>query len=130
MRDPRPPGILGDIADAAGEDAALKVRNAFGGRRTRLPGRNKLTSRTAERCRLVEVVGLDAALKIADALIPPMGSVYLDIPRGSRRWQDHEVLALSVDGFSANQIATRLGMTTRTVYRIRQRARRSPTSAS
>ncbi|NVO16099.1 MAG: helix-turn-helix domain-containing protein [Rhodoplanes sp.] len=123
MNDRRFPGILGEIAEAVGEEAALKIREAFGGRRITLPGEHSLRTKVGSQTKLVEVVGIEVALKIADAIVPTTG-IYVNIPRGATEHLERRraVLALSKDGLSVSNIAKRLGLTERTVYRIRQKA--------
>lgn len=121
MADPRFPGILGEIADAAGEEAASKIRDAFGGIRVRLPGAHALDSKAAPRIKVVEVVGIENARRIADAIVPTIG-MYVSIPLGSDSMVDRrqEVIRLTNEGWSVSEIARRLRTTERTVYRIRR----------
>lgn len=108
------PGVLAEIAEIAGEAAALAVAGAKGGRRAYIPAAGNLTRDHW----LVEAVGLDAARKIAMRLgggeVPiPLG------PAGSRARIWHIIREGIEAGLTAPEIAARVGVDEKTVRRHR-----------
>jgi len=106
------PGILCDIAEAAGIEAALAVARARGGCRAYFP--------EAPRCRswLVEAVGLDKAAIIGRLFASGKGGIELEVPRGpalSRVSQWREIYRRLAAGQSKAEIARALGISHKTV---------------
>lgn len=107
------PGILAEIAQAAGPVSALRVADAKGGTRAYVP--------TVERLEddhwLALAVGKDAARKIATIL----GGMHHDIPLGPDAGVRSKARAAIErglkDGLSANQIARNVGVDRTTVFR-------------
>jgi hypothetical protein len=99
MKDCLPHGLQ-QIADAAGIEAALTIALARGGMRLRIPKR-------AEGSILVDLVGIDAAARIVEALADER----IEIPLAAR------VLAewLDAQGWSQEAIANRLRKSRRTI---------------
>lgn len=121
------PGILAEIAEIAGREAAELVAQFKGGGRVYIPPSAGLRSDHW----LATVIGPEKALKIAKALGDPIG-YRVDIPLGPTcegarvaRARTSAVLALTLDGASATAIAHRLGITDRAVRMIRKRLRRT-----
>jgi hypothetical protein len=120
------PELLAEIAEAAGLDAALKLAEEKGGARVSIPARLPAGPHW-----LTECVGPEAAAKIC-ALYRQRSSsdrwrgAYVLIPRGptgaiaAARRRMAQALA---EGASAAEAARRAGMTERTAYRVRSRAR-------
>lgn len=124
MRDALP-GILAEIAEIAGLDAALKVAEAKGGTVARVPSRVR-----AENW-LVKAVGMEKAQAIAahftsgrgiDLLIPlgPTGSYKRDMARRAEAY--HRALA---SGANTQQTARLVGVTRRSVERFKGRLKTS-----
>lgn len=110
------PGILAEIARAAGPRAALRVAEARGGTRAYVP----TVARLEEDHWLVAAAGMDAARKIAAEL----GGEHHDIPLGptGSLSELHARIRRAVgqgreDGMTANQIARQAGVSRRTVFR-------------
>lgn len=110
------PGILSEIADAAGLPAALALAARAGGTEIYVPLADHLTPDHW----LVALVGADAARAIArrwgggGGILIPLG------PAGSRAriWR---AIAKALDaGYSAAEAARRAGVHQRTVYRHRR----------
>jgi hypothetical protein len=106
------PGILAEIADIAGEDAALAVAAARGGTRVYLPpvpGRDHWLSR---------LVGHEAAKAIADRLTCGIAGMRVDLPLGPKGLIARgraKVDRMIADGLSERDIALAAGYTTRGV---------------
>lgn len=106
------PGILAEIAQAAGPVSALRVAEAKGGTRAYFPTPERLDDGHW----LAMAVGMEAAEKIARQL----GGMHHDIPCGpagsrARQWQAIE--RGLADGLSANQVARNVGVDRTTVFR-------------
>lgn len=121
------PGVLGEIAEVAGKEAALKLSAAYGGTRVSFPF--KLSP---DQQWLIDCVGQEAAEAICNyfGVIPATGrgcGAYLEIPRGGFAIIEFhkKIINLSHDGYSAREIALMLGTTERRVYRIRAKYRDS-----
>ncbi|ABD87121.1 hypothetical protein [Rhodopseudomonas palustris] len=122
------PGILGEIAEVAGEEAALKIGAAYGGTRCSIPAQIPDGPHW-----LLDCVGRDAAeaisahFRMMSAGGRYMGA-YLEIPLGSSaKMEFHQmVIALSSGGCLVREIALELKTTERNVYRhlARHRGRR------
>lgn len=106
------PGILAEIADIAGEDAALAVAAARGGTQVYIPpvpNRDHWLSR---------LVGHQAAKEIADRLTCGVGGRRLDLPLGPKGLIARgraKVDRLIGDGRSERDIALATGYTSRAV---------------
>ena len=125
MQRERFPGVLGEIAEVAGEEAAAKIGAAYGGTRIRFP--SKITS---DDHWLVTCVGRSAADSICDYF--RQGSsrggfrgVYLLVPRGNtvKIALHAQIIELSTSGLSAPKIARQLKLSERAVYRHLAKAR-------
>jgi hypothetical protein len=122
------PALLAEIAEAAGLEAALKLAEAYGGKRVRIPARA-----TASGHWLVQCVGREAAETICDLYRQGSGSgrwrgIYVLVPlgptgaiAGARR----RLAKALADGKSAAEAARLAGMTERSAYRARARGRRA-----
>ncbi|KAB2878119.1 MAG: helix-turn-helix domain-containing protein [Pseudorhodoplanes sp.] len=116
------PGILAEIAEAAGEEAARKVAEARGGSRVYLPSVASLQSGRSSW--LQELVGMDAALKIAEACAPIGVNVLIPLgPANPRKKMIASVRERILAGESVSQIVKAVRCTERTVERERQRLR-------
>lgn len=107
------PGILGQIADAIGEDGARRLAMALGGRRVsiaRHPGPSNA---------IAAVVGVEAAQVIAIEI--GWGEVVLPLGPAARPVRIRAMLA---QGLSHNVIAAQVGVSVRTVEYHAQRRRR------
>jgi hypothetical protein len=110
------PGILQEIADVAGEDAALIVAKMVGGRRAYFPPVPKPDHW------LARAVGLDKARAICQhftggkhvELFVPLG------PAGSRARRHRLIAELIDEGASETRIVAAAGVTRATVYRHRK----------
>jgi hypothetical protein len=122
MRDALP-GILAEIADVAGLEAALKVAEVKGGTVARVP------ARLSPGNWLVQAVGMEKAAAISahftagrgiDLLIPlgPTGSYLRDKARRAEAYQ--RALA---SGANTQQTARLVGVTRRSVERFKTRLR-------
>ncbi len=119
------PGILGEIAEAVGEEAALAVAEARGGTLGYFPGVLTLREGRSENNWLIEAVGIEAAIKIAAACSPSRG-VLIDVPLGplARDFRLHqEVDKRLCAGENANEIARALKITRRAVLRRKAKTR-------
>jgi len=108
------PGILADIADAAGPMAALRVAEARGGLLTYFPRMNRLRDDHW----LVMACGWDAARAIARRV----GGSREDVPLGpceSRAAMRRAIRQGLAGGLSGQEIARKVGVTSRTVRRIK-----------
>nr|WP_246432858.1 helix-turn-helix domain-containing protein [Rhodopseudomonas rhenobacensis] len=117
---------MAEIADVAGLDAALKVAESFGGTRKQVPAQVPDGPHW-----LTDCVGRRAAEAICKhfrqgTASGRFGGAYLTIPLGpagtvaaARRRMAKALL----DGKSASEAARIAGMTERTAYRARSRAR-------
>lgn len=108
------PGILAEIADIAGEDAALAVAAARGGTQIYIPPsppRDHWLSR---------LVGHQAAKAIADRLTCGVGGMRVDLPlgpKGHAARQRAKVDRMIHDDRSERDIALATGYTVRSVRR-------------
>lgn len=105
------PGILGQIADAIGEDGARRLAMALGGRRVSI-AKNPGPSNA-----IAAVVGVEAAKIIANDI--GWGEVVLPLGPASR---PARIKAMLTEGLSHNQIAAAIGCSVRTVeYHAQQK---------
>lgn len=106
------PGLLAEIAAAAGLDAALAVAQAKGGRNAYFPARPESDHW------LSRLVGHDRALAIGAAVAPARSGIEMLVPIGQsfhHAQRQRAVLEMSAAGMSAPAIASELGMHVRTV---------------
>ncbi len=114
------PTLLAEIVEVAGVAAALSVARARGGTEIYFP--NPATIHGGSGVWLVEAVGRETALKIAEALFPMGCCVY--IPTWGDAFRRTEVLELTRARRGANEIARVIGCSNRTVFRVRQRLKK------
>lgn len=119
------PGVLGEIAEVAGEEAALKLGAAYGGTRVRFPGHIKSDDHW-----LVTCVGRPAADAICDYFRQgncrgTFHGVYLLVPRGNdtKIALHTQIIKLSESGLSVSKIGRQLNLGERAVYRHLAKAR-------
>lgn len=120
--EPRPalPGVLGEIAEAIGEDWARVVAERLGGRRV------WLAARPGPDGALARAIGVERARAVAEAL---GANLEITIPMGGwageagRRRRIAELLA---EGWSHPRIAGVVGVHQRTVERVAARLRPDP----
>jgi hypothetical protein len=113
----RLPGILGEIADVAGLDAALKLARARGGTAMKISGKPGGA--------LAQIVGDEAAWKIADLL----GSIEYTIPMANLRGQKArraKARLLLQQGVPSSKVALAVDVHLRTIERLRRREREDP----
>jgi len=108
----RLPGILGRIADVAGVAAALKLAHARGGTEMKISGRAGGA--------LAQIVGDDAAAKIAELLGPEKYTIPMAHVRGARGRREMVAKLLKSDA-SVREIAQAADVHERTVYRVQER---------
>ncbi len=116
----RLPGILQEIADAAGLEVALKIAKAKGGTRVDFPGVKALGTRRKNW--LTELVGEDAAKKVARAIGDPNG-IKLDVPTARNAFLAEAIGRRLGGSDGAQRIALACGCHVRTVHRYRARLR-------
>ena len=109
------PGILADIADAAGPLAAHRVAEARGGRMTYFPMSDRLTDDHG----LVTACGWDAARAIARRVGGCKTEVPLGPLSGNRATVRRAIRAALAEGVSGQEIARRVGVTGRTVRNVK-----------
>ncbi len=112
----RLPGVLGDIARIAGEDAALAIAEARGGTQVYIP-----PEPPADHW-LSKLVGREASKEIAALLTCGVGGLRVVLPTGpagSSARTRAKVDALILEGRSERDIALATGYTTRSVRRRR-----------
>lgn len=107
------PGVLAQVAQAAGLEAAVRLAQARGGGRAYIPAPEALHDRHW----LVLAVGMEAALAIASAL----GGNEVEVPLGPFAGNRAHVWAAIErglnEGLSVEQAARQVGVTARTVRR-------------
>lgn len=106
------PGVLGQIADAIGEDLATRLAEQLGGHEVQIPK----TPRPGNM--VVDVIGEDAARILAAEI----GHGRLRLPMGPAR-RDERIRALLRDGRPHREIARAVGVHRRTVEYHAQRMR-------
>ncbi|SCW61613.1 hypothetical protein SAMN02927924_01679 [Sphingobium faniae] len=111
------PGVLAEIADVAGEDAALAIASARGGTQIYVP-----PVPDADHW-ISKLVGVEAARAIADRLTCGIGiALRLDLPlgpAGHAARQRAQVDAMIAENRSERDIALATGYTIRTIRRRR-----------
>lgn len=109
------PGVLEDIAEAAGIDAALKLAEAFGGTELVIPAAHRVCADH----QLAKIVGLDAARKICELWV--RGTVLIPGgPANGRTKQQMLMRQRLLEGVSASLVAKEVGVHLRTVWRMKQ----------
>ena len=113
------PGVLAEIADAAGEDAAVLVAKVAGGRRVYIPRPAGLRPGHW----LVEAVGPDRARLIAGLL--GGGEIDLPLGPGGSRAQTTRAIHRALDnGLSVTAIVRLTGVDDSTVWRHKAKRRK------
>lgn len=115
------PQVLADIARIAGEEAARRVAGTVGGTQVYIP------PHPGPDHWLAQLVGLEAARKIADHFTAGVGPLRLEIPLGDAGFiasAQARCDAMLAAGASERDIALALRYTTRTVRRRRARLKR------
>jgi len=110
------PGILGEIAEIAGEAAALKVARAKGGTRAYFP------AKPAPGNWLVDAVGQSTAEQICSALVAGTRGVELPVPLGplgTRAQTWHTLQRAFASGAKVPEAARLAGVDERTARRHR-----------
>ncbi len=123
------PGVLQEIAEVAGEAAALSIAARQGGRRVYIPAESRLfLDDPRDTYWLVECVGIEAARKICKHFEVDGRGQRIDIPlhvggtyRQFVRSLAERLHKLDREGKSSTEIARQLGLTQRTVHRHRAR---------
>lgn len=114
------PGLLREIAEIAGEAAALRVAQARGGTRAYIPRPENLSATHW----LVQALGLEPARELASIY----QGEHLDIPLGPHAGNQAAITAAITrglaEGRSAADIARAVGVTERTVTNHRARQQR------
>jgi hypothetical protein len=113
----RLPGILGEIADVAGEVAALKLAQARGGTEMKISGRAGGV--------LAQIVGDEAAAKIAELLGPEKYTIPMASVRGRAARQAALAKAMA-EGTSSNAAALQHDVHERTARRARRKLKEGP----
>jgi hypothetical protein len=107
------PGVLAQVAQAAGLEASVRLAKARGGGRAYIPAPEALHSRHW----LVLAVGMEAALAITSAL----GGNEVEVPLGPFAGNRAHIWAAIErglnDGLSVEEAARQVGVTARTVRR-------------
>ncbi len=121
------PAVLQEIAEVAGETAALAIAARHGGRRVYIPAASKLLAGN-DNYWLVECVGIELALKICKHFEVDGRGQRIEIPlhvggtyRQFVRSIAERLHELDREGKSSTEIARQLGLTQRTVHRHRAR---------
>lgn len=118
------PGVLAEIAEIAGEDAALAIAQARGGTQIYLPPVPKADHWISE------LLGHETALAIADKLTSGF-PMRLDVPSGPTTYAaQRRALAdrMIAEGRSESEIALATGYSGRAVRRRRAIARNAPSA--
>lgn len=120
------PGILQEIAETAGETAALTIASRYGGTRVYFPARTN----GIEKHWLVDCVGPDAANKLCDHFAVDGRGQRIEIPlyvggtyRQFVRAVAQRLHELNEEGASSTEIVRQVGVTQRSVHRHRARHR-------
>ena len=113
------PGLLSEIAEVAGLEAALQIAEARGGNRVYIP------ERAPDNHWLVQTVGREAADAICAHFAVPSG-IEIELPcgpvgrQGNYERRLHEMI---LAGKTSTEITRTLGISRRTVHRHRRRLR-------
>lgn len=93
------PGVLGEIAAVAGEDAAIRIAQARGGTQVYIP------PEPASDHWLCRLIGHEKALRVCDLLTCGVGGTRIDLPLGPR---GHEArMRAKVDAMLAEDCSER-----------------------
>ncbi|PRA87941.1 helix-turn-helix domain-containing protein [Ochrobactrum sp. MYb29] len=112
------PGVLAEIAEAAGTEVAWAIARAQGGINVYIPAQPK------DDHWLVELIGRVAAEKVSKHFCVGKSGVRVDIPMAKHtRARERLVKALEA-GMTAPQAALAAGMHQRSAYRARKRIRK------
>ncbi|MEO8343372.1 MAG: Mor transcription activator family protein [Gallionella sp.] len=106
------PGVLAEIADAIGEDAAMTIANQYGGTRLYVPKRIQVVHP------LAELLGMEAAQKLASVL---GGQDHFDIPQAvalKRAKRNAQIFADRAEGASVSELARKNSMSERNIRAI------------
>lgn len=110
------PELLRDCAERFGDAAALRLAGRIGGRKIEVPTGARPTKIDAE-------IGPELAAWLRET----RGGLVIQVPNFAARLADERRnFVLCNPGLSANDIATRLGITSRRVVQIRSEARADP----
>lgn len=112
------PGVLAEIAEAAGEEAALAIAKELGGTQIYVPPVPAIDHW------LSRLVGIENARAIADKLTCGVGGRRVDLPLGPRGHAENQrarVDAMIREGRSERDIALATGYSIRGVRRRRAR---------
>jgi hypothetical protein len=120
------PAMLQEIAEVAGEAAALKIAAQYGGKRVYIPARPGPDDHW-----LTALVGIEAATRLCTHFaVDRRRGAQIEIPlhatgtyRQFLRSLSRQMHELNEAGLSSSEIAGRLGLTQRTVFRHRERHR-------
>lgn len=110
------PGVLRQIAEVVGEDAALAIADARGGTQVYIP------PRPAAGHWLIKLIGRERADKVCDHLTCGVGPLRVDLPLGPTGYcmtGRAKVDALLAEGHSESHIARITGYTIRGVRKRR-----------
>jgi hypothetical protein len=104
------PGLLGEVYDFAGAEAAMSLAAKYGGLKVSVPAEPTADSP------LAQCVGLEVARWLGEHY----GAESLRVPLGPRD-RTRQIEALVADGWTTADIVRRLGVADRTVARARER---------
>jgi len=111
-----------ELVETAGQEAALALCRHFGGQMVYFPAPDRLS----EKHPLVETVGWDAALKIAERWQGTACALPYGPEAGIRNELQAQVLEMAARGVSVRNIAKATGLTSRAVTRIKNRGPKLP----
>ncbi len=116
------PGLLAEIEEVVGRQAAMMIMADHGGARKKFPSPSHMEQNPDRYSNnwLVKSVGAEKALEIVRALFPAGGQI--DIPSGMERLSAatrREFVQDNAGSLSVREIAMRLGMTERGVRMIK-----------
>lgn len=109
------PGILGEIAEVAGKEAAWALAMSYGGSRI------YIKADASPGYWLVELVGAEAASKICAHFKVGRSGAYLLIPQAKQTEQRRRLYQALADGMSADAAALAAGMHVRSAFRARKK---------
>ena len=110
------PWLMQEVAEALGDDAALKLVSKYGGQLVSIP-------RKSSGSMIEDALGED----IAALLVDLRGGEAVEIPNfGARLPEERRRFILTHPDLSANDCAQRLGLTRRRVLQIRSETRADP----
>ncbi|MBA4783372.1 MAG: hypothetical protein H2045_09170 [Rhizobiales bacterium] len=115
------PPVLAEMADFIGLKATLELVEAKGGQRIHIP----LVKTITPEHWLAQLIGIEAAHSLSRAYCH-QGGVPLDIPiftNNYLKYRNREYQRLESLGYSANEIATMMQITRRSVFKRRRKTR-------